>query len=269
MPAKISITLFAQKDFKLPRFTGHIARAITLHIIKNANPSIAQLLHEANVLKPFAVEPLYFKSKMKDENSYLVDSSYPCKLIVKLLDDDFTNELVSCIASNDRIFIREEELKLGEILIEQKCYKELIDQSKEISRFGIRFTTPTYFSRQKSEFFAIFPEPQIVFMNVFRIWKRFVKKKMSKDEFEQYKEWLMKEVGVTRYELMTLPINVERAKAKIGFVGYAFYGINKQEFSKITHTLLQFAEFSNLGGGRTAGMGVVKIHLPDRNGTKK
>jgi len=265
MPTKITINLFAQKDFKLPRFTGHISRGIILHIIKNIYPSTAQLLHESNVLKPFAVEPVYFRSKMKDQRSYLVDSNYPIKIIVKLLDDRIIKEFVSSIASNEKILIREEELRLGEISIEQKCYNEMIERSEEINKFVIHFNTPTYFSRQKSEYLGLFPEPELMFLNVLRVWNKFSEEKISRDDFKDYKRWLSGEVGVIRYDLNTVTINAERAKAKLGFVGNAFYEINDHEYSKITHTLLSFAEFSNVGGGRTAGMGVVKVGILNDN----
>jgi hypothetical protein len=62
MPAEISLEMYAEKPVVLPFFTGHIARGLLLHFIRQVDPSASGLLHELNVSKPYSVTPLRFRS---------------------------------------------------------------------------------------------------------------------------------------------------------------------------------------------------------------
>jgi len=259
MPARISISMMPQKDFKLPLFTGQIARGLLLHVINRANPSAAQSLHEANVLKPYTIEPLYFRSKMKAPDGYLLDGSRPCILTVKVLKDDLVEKTLAYLASNDKILIRDNVLLLNEIRFESKDYSKIMKDAKEIDRFVMDFMTPTYLSKKGSDYFSLLPEPRAVMMNLLRIWNAFAEDKVGKEDYRAYWRWLEKNIGINMYELRTMPIRVQRMKAKTGFVGRVSYIIGDRRYSRLTDALLTFAEFSNVGGGRTAGMGVVRV----------
>lgn len=259
MPTRLTLSLAPSRDFPVPKFTGYIARGVILHLVKSANPSKALDLHESNVLKPFAVEPLYFKARAKSPEGYLVDASSPCTMVIKVLDDSLVQDFVSYMSSNGKLMIRDCELFFRELNIEHNNYQEILSGGREDQKFGVDFNTPTYFSMESSAFYSVLPEPSRLMMNVLRIWNRFSTEKVDKETYADYWRFLSKNAGITRYELQTMPVKVERAKAKMGFVGRVNYELADPKYARLTNSLLKFAEFSNVGGGRTAGMGVVKV----------
>lgn len=264
MPTVIIIKMQAEKDFWVPRFTGNISRALILHFVKRASPKLAQDLHEFNKLKPYATEPIYFKSKEKTSDGYLVDSSYPSYLVVKLLSDDSASKFIGILSSNELVMIRENKLVISELKVENTPYAKIMEESKEFRRISIAFKTPTYFSVSRSDFYSVFPEPRTFLMNILRIWNAFSSFKLTGEEYSEYRKWCDKHFGVVRYELRTMPLVYERSKAKFGFLGEVDYIVGKdKKYSKFSHALISFARFSNVGGGRTAGMGVINSRILD------
>jgi hypothetical protein len=66
MPVKISLEMYGEKPIVLPFFTGYVSRGLLLHVIRQVNPDLASLLHDADKPKPYSVTPLRFKAKKKD-----------------------------------------------------------------------------------------------------------------------------------------------------------------------------------------------------------
>ncbi|MEM4721961.1 MAG: CRISPR system precrRNA processing endoribonuclease RAMP protein Cas6 [Candidatus Methanomethylicaceae archaeon] len=259
MPSKITLMMLAERDLFLPKFTGHIARALFLHSINRVNPSLAQRLHQPNALKPYTVEPLYFRSKDRSLEGYVADSSKPIKLVIKSLNDALFQEITKYLSSARTLMIRDVTLFLQGAHIQTLDYDSIMKNSEDVSELELNFVTPTYLSDSRSEYFSLFPEPRRLFMNLLRIWNSFSPIKIEKSEYMRYWRWLEEKVGVNMYYLNTVPIEVERLKAKVGFVGYIGYVFKDYSYSRLTDALVRFSEFSNVGGGRTSGMGVVKV----------
>lgn len=60
-----------------------------------------------------------------------------------------------------------------------------------------------------------------------------------------------------------------RKKKAIGFVGWATYEMKAlDEWNKVTCALAKFAEYSNIGGNRTGGFGVVQLREKRRERSK-
>jgi CRISPR/Cas system endoribonuclease Cas6 (RAMP superfamily) len=68
----------------------------------------------------------------------------------------------------------------------------------------------------------------------------------------------------TYYDLRVVKIWTNNRRWWRGFIGRAVFAIPKDlydlKMAKLTHTLLEFARYSNAGGNRTAGFGVVDYH---------
>lgn len=50
LPVEVSLELYAEKPVVLPFFTGHVAKGLLLHFIRQVDPSASSLLHELNFL---------------------------------------------------------------------------------------------------------------------------------------------------------------------------------------------------------------------------
>ena len=54
-------------DVVLPPFTGYISRGLLLHILRRVDPRVSADLHAPDVVKPYSVTPLKFRSKVRAE----------------------------------------------------------------------------------------------------------------------------------------------------------------------------------------------------------
>ena len=107
----------------------------------------------------------------------------------------------------------------------------------------------------------MFPDPVKVFCSLMRCWNQFSDDRVfSKEEYIAYKEWLQKNVGVSKYELQT-KLAVMRNKKATGFTGTVTYELDDKEslYNKTTHMLAKYAEYANIGGNKTAAYGQTKL----------
>jgi CRISPR/Cas system endoribonuclease Cas6 (RAMP superfamily) len=86
-------------------------------------------------------------------------------------------------------------------------------------------------------------------------------KMFGKEEFSEYRDWLLKNICVSQHRLSTRIAYMGDKKA-VGFVGWAAYEMKtRDECNKVTLVLARFAEYSNIGGNRTGGFGVTKVRI--------
>jgi hypothetical protein len=94
LPVEIGLEMCAEKPVVLPFFTGHVARGLLLHVVRQVDPSASGLLHELNVSKPCSVTPLRFRSKGRVEGGYVLDPLFPCRVGFGFLKDEFSTFLL-------------------------------------------------------------------------------------------------------------------------------------------------------------------------------
>ncbi len=99
MPVEIGLEMYAEKELLLPHFTRHVARGLLLHLVGRVDPSASQRLHAPNVVKPYSVAPLRFKSKAKSEAGYLLDPAFSCRVQFRFLEDEYARYVVDFLGS--------------------------------------------------------------------------------------------------------------------------------------------------------------------------
>jgi len=262
LPVEISLEMYTEKSVMLPLFTGHVARGLLLHFIKNVDPSASNLLHELNVSKPYSVTPLRFKSKNRTEEGYVLDPLFPCKVGFRFLKDEYSTYLLSFFQKQNSALIFDATFQIASMSINCKSYADLEREAEAVSGFTLDFLTPTYFANLNSDYHWMFPDPVKVFCSLMRCWNQFSDaRRFSKEEYVAYKAWLQKNVGVSRYELQTRVGAVRKNQRTAGFTGTVTYELGDKEnpYNKTTHMLAQYAEYANVGGNKTAAYGQAKI----------
>ena len=171
------------------------------------------------------------------------------------------------------------ELTIDSIRVKARTFEELLEEASSTESFMIRFQTPTYLSKWGVEFHEGFPHPVAVFSNLLKLWNTFSPIKFDRRTF---RDWVDKSIAVSGYSLRRpiKPIDIGRGRAVSGFRGWCAYrffpykdykGTMNENHLKLIHTLCRFGEFSNIGGNRTGGFGVIK-YLPkiveEKNKTK-
>jgi CRISPR-associated endoribonuclease Cas6 len=260
MPIKIGLELRPERPVILPLFTGHVARGLLLHIIRWVDPGASSALHELNVTKPYSVTPLEFKSKERTEKGYLVDVDFPCRVWFRFLRDELFNNIPKYFSEKDRILVYDTIFRIASLNVKFESYEDLLrGVDKPVRAFRIYFKTPTYLKTLGTDYHYMFPDHLLVFPNLMRLWNSFSDcRSFSKEEFLEYRGWLLKNVGVSQHEIRTRIAYMGRRKAT-GFTGWATYEMKTlDEWNRVTCALAKFAEYSNLGGNRTGGFGVVE-----------
>lgn len=261
MPVEITLEMYAEKAVVMPFFTGHVARGLLLHFIKLVDPAASGLLHELDVSKPYSVTPLRFKSSSRNENGYVLDSQFPCKVGFRFLKDEYSTYLLSFFAKQNSALIFDTTFQIASMNINCKSYADLEKEAQAVDGLTLDFMTPTYFANLNSDYHWMFPDPVKVFCSLMRCWNKFSDDHhFSKEEYVAYKDWLQKKVGVSRYELQTR-LSVMRKKKATGFIGTVTYELGDKEsiYNKTTYMLAKYAEFASIGGNKTAAYGQTKL----------
>ncbi|MEM2365278.1 MAG: CRISPR-associated endoribonuclease Cas6 [Candidatus Bathyarchaeia archaeon] len=258
MPTELRLRLLAEKDIPLPKFTGYISRALLLNLLGQSSPSAAMCLHEPNKPKPYSVTPLFFKSKLKAEAGYLLDAAYPCEVAFRFLDEGLAKLALDCLLKKDRLLIIDVFLRIESMEAKHESYEDLEASAEPIEAFRLYFRTPTYFKELGSPFHGLFPEPKKVFPGLLKLWGRFSGR--GAKPLSEYRAWIDGNLGISGYELATHRVLMGKKKA-LGFTGWASYKVRGEgdDWARLTWLMAKFAEYSNVGGNRTGGFGVVKF----------
>lgn len=261
MPVEITLEMYAEKPVLMPFFTGHIARGLLLHFIRLVDPAASELLHELNVTKPYSVTPLRFKSSCRTDKGYILDTQFPCKVGFRFLNDEYSKYIVQFFQRQNSALVFDTTFQIASMSINCKNYAELEQESQATAGFTFDFMTPTYFANLNSNYHWMFPDPVKVFCSLMRCWNQFSDGlHFNKEEYMEYKNWVQKNIGVSRYELQTRLL-VMRNKKATGFMGLTTYELNDIEspWNKITNMLAHYAEYASIGGNKTAAYGQTKL----------
>ena len=260
LPVEVCLELFGEKSVVLPFFTGYVSRGLLLHVLRVVDPSLSSSLHKSDVPKPYSVTPIKFRAEEKIETGYIVDSSFPCKVCFRFLRESLAQHFLKYFYKSSSVMIYDTVFHVSSLRVHSEDYKGLWESVEEpVDAFRLVFRTPTYLAVLGSDHHYLFPDHMRIFPNLLRLWNMFSDyKKFSKEEFLEYRSWLLRNMGVSQHRLSTRIAYMGDKKA-VGFVGWASYEMKKRdEWNRLTCVLAKYAEYSNVGGNRTGGFGVTK-----------
>ena len=120
---------------------------------------------------------------------------------------------------------------------------------------------------RKARRFHPLPEPITMMRSIVRLWNEFADVSFN---YKRYLSWITA-MGITLSGfprgIRTRRLYEHRTTGKfvVGFQGIVHFSVPDdlylKRWARITDALLKFAEYSNVGGGRTAGLGMVR-YLP-------
>ena len=252
--------MYGEKEVVLPLFTGHVARGLLLHIVREVDIGTSGFLHKLGTVKPYSVTPLRFRSRSRVKEGFVLNPFFPCRVRFRLMKDEYAKYLLDFLQTRDCLLVFDTTFRIASLRVRCKTYEELEKDAQETDGFKLQFRSPPYLASLGSRYHWMFPDAVKVFSSLMRVWNLFsASRRFDKDEYVAYKEWLTRNVGVSEYELWTRMAVMRNKKAK-GFVGWATYESDdlKSDWNRMTHTLARFAEYANIGGNRTGGFGVVE-----------
>jgi CRISPR-associated endoribonuclease Cas6 len=108
----------------------------------------------------------------------------------------------------------------------------------------------------------LLPDPEKIFSSLLRLWN-LAAEEMVVEPIGDYRQWVQREVYVSRHRIRTSTADLGQRRSVIGFVGDATFGIRKDDstFAPLTRVLAKFSELTNIGKNRTAGFGKVQARV--------
>lgn len=268
-------------------FSGFSVRGIFFNVLKTFSSNEASNLHRRGTLSPYAVTPIIVDTFDGRHIVYeRLSAGVPFRFDVRVFEESLGTALKEFIFSSDVLNMRLQnaEFALRSVRVSSVNPSSILGSAKPHRRYDVSFLTPTFFrSTQQGPTlirkllprrlrgtgrptyrYVLLPDPYYMFRNLARLYRRFGKPSFN---YFSYCRWLL-EGGValeTHYGLRVHKIYEESGKWSRGFTGRATFTLPEDTFdpkmAKITHALLEFARYSNVGANRTAGFGVVDYRV--------
>lgn len=280
----LTFRFLIDKNLLFNYFSGYYVRSFFYATLKKADPVLAEKIHNSKSLSPFSSKALtvehggyrhiVMRRVEKQCSSYFSYSIFLPELF---------NKIVQQVMEEDTVTLLNESFSLSTVEVREVKWNSFLEASKPVKKFDILFITPTYFrlppsssERYDAKFKPIsrkekapyryypLPDPSLLVKSVAKIWRFFSD---TKTDLTSLVSWVGRGgVAISGFPegLRTLRL-YEHEKADkwvVGFVGRVGYSTPSDLFdenqARMLDALLRFSEYSNVGGGRTAGLGMVK-----------
>ncbi len=245
-------------------FTGSFIRAFFLKVISSIDEDLAEDLHSPKGFSPYAVDPLAILSGSKyiyHLNSFLKNGD-GIRFGFSLLGDKLESlwfKIVENLMDINSVNIGDLEISINETAVKNFD----LDLNPTLS-YIVSFKTPTFFRKMGNPYRNLLPEPRALFMSLARIYNELHEDKLN---LEELYEKLEKEIGITHHKLSTIkPIEIGKGRRAIGFIGKCIYETKSKDLGVLMGKLLKLGEFTNVGGSRTLGFGVIRVKAIRKNG---
>ena len=280
----ISFRLMIDKSLNFNYFSGYYIRGLFYSTLKGADPILAEKLHNSKSLSLFSSKALTIQ-----EGNYrhvvLRQIDGPCfsSFGYSLFLPEISRALIEPIMQNGTVTLLKEKISLSAIEIREIEWADFINSSKPVKKFDLIFMSPTYFrlpptlferyeakfkpgSRKEKASYRYYPlpDPSLLLRSIAKIWKTFSPVKLNLTGLVSW-------VGAGGVAISGFPQGIktyrlyEHEKANkwiVGFTGRVGYSLPddlyNEDFARNLDALLKFSQFSNVGGGRTAGLGMVE-----------
>ncbi|MFX0134165.1 MAG: CRISPR system precrRNA processing endoribonuclease RAMP protein Cas6 [Candidatus Hodarchaeota archaeon] len=263
---------------------GYIFRAVIMKWLSECKPELIHELHSYDKIRPYSIKCILNKKTPKVNFEVI---SYSDELSDTLFQDILSKEKI-------KLNIGQKSFYISKINFERISLKTLIETSKAVKDFNLKFITPVYFNTIRGDYPLRFPIPEILFGNLTTIWNDLFKEKSEIDR-EQFLSWVNAHIYISSYRMKTVKSEIGKDKPVVGGLGNVSYRLTKinknyykhylevmdkkQDFdfviedykinSRWLDILCKFGEYTNVGANRTAGLGAFfyypKNYIPDKD----
>ena len=272
----------------LENFSGFVARGLFYSILSIIDEDLAKSIHDAQTIAPYSCSPIYTVDGGKIKLFSTVITAGRSRFDAILLDEKLIETLTDvrnlrCI-NGAKIRVHSHTTVIDKIDVEVIHEKTLYTETT-YKKFKVTFLTPTFFKkpcpyiprryieggkvklqRKPNSIIYLYPDPQLLFNNIIRVWEKFLPGKPG--SLEKFKTWI--EYGglvISEHKLKTVKVTEHKSTDKYqrGFIGWIKLTATDMnpEMLKLAHILLKFAEMVGVGGCRTAGFGRIKVKEPN------
>lgn len=259
---KVTFEIIALTDGYIPPFTGHIIQGFFLRTLQKINPELSKKLHDAQLIKPYAVMPLKpLNSKMKvKSNMWYIEKSKGYQFGFSIIDPELEPVIINNFISQaiTEIQLANLSFTITKIDLKRKTFDELLREGmnndpNNNGKLDFYFRTPVQFKQKDKKYPVILPIPKLVFSNLARIWNSYSPLKV---DFDELVNWVSQNLFVRELKIVSREVDIGKKEKIVGFKGRVSYITKSDKINNWVLILSKFSEFSNIGNKRTRGLGV-------------
>jgi CRISPR/Cas system endoribonuclease Cas6 (RAMP superfamily) len=279
----LTFRLLLSKNLSFNYFSGYYIRGYFYSTLRKFNSELAENIHNSRTLAPFSSKTLTLEQQNYRHVVFnYVNNPSPASFGYSIFLKEISKEFLEYAVQEGSVTLLNEKFPLNEIAVKEVNWEEIVENSKPIKKFDLVFLTPTYFrlpptlferyeaklkltdKKEKAPYrYYPLPDPSLLLRSVSKLWKKF-------SPVELNLKGLLSWVSAGGVAISGFPYGIktyklyEHEKANkwvVGFMGKVGYSLPEdlfnKNFAKDLDALLKFSQFSNVGGGRTAGLGMV------------
>ena len=266
------------KPYEIP--FGYTFQSVIFGWLHEHHPRLLHELHSYERVRPYSINCYIHKNMPKVEFTIV---SYEQQLSTALLD-------IITPQKGKSMTVAQKEYIIEDLNIESVKPTVLFHRAKPVKHFHIQFATPCHFNTIHGDYPVRFPMPDELFGNVLTLWKMMAKN-VGKNPIElnqqNFRAWINAHMYASSFKMRSASYFIQREKQVAGGQGFVAYRItpldeyyccgrynkNKNSLSTSEKTeatrdyltrcrcvefLARLGEYTNVGGHRTAGMGVIR-----------
>ena len=234
----------------------YVFRGFFLKMLEDISPRTATKLHDAQQIKPYAIQ-YQFRDPEIILHINVFEQGIAKQFYTYLLGLEDTSINLGKTACT-LYHVKQESNELSKFLL----------NSNSLDKFIIEFKTPTYLRSLTHDFHIKFPLPGLVLKNLAQSWNEFAGSQIQID-LDPFVSWAATCIEASSFSGQTKPMTIKKGLRVSGFQGWVKYRIHPSShgndehgetagFSRWLDCLLRLGEFTNVGGNRTMGMGIIK-----------
>jgi len=183
-----------------------------------------------------------------------------------ILSDDLLDRFIKIFSKNTGNYITLFDNNYEIVSIEYE--KIRLKENEATDKVKVYFNSTTYFTLKAKPEPMLFPDPKYFFMNLLNIWNEF-NPEAKIPEGEAY-TWIDRNIVINDYATFTKRVFLSKSRPINGFKGWVVYRFKENTaFFFWIKVLLEYSRYSNVGGNRTGGMGVVDYRWLRKKNEKK
>ncbi len=254
-------------------FTGVPLRAAFLNLLQQYDSQLSGQVHGKVGVRSYSLDPFPFSAGFRTD----FDEGKEYEFGVNLFSSEKYNSLIRSLAMvpKEEVRIHHHYFPLKRVdftthqpsmLMDQWIEKDCLEGLRQIG-IRMRFLTPTQLSQFGSDMAFLLPTPEKVFSGLLRVWNT-ADRASKVYHISDYRKWVERNIYISNHRIRTIPVPLGRGRAVVGFVGSVDYVVQNLDspFGHLSVGLSRFAEMSNVGKNRTAGLGKVSVLLETEKG---
>ncbi|MEM2169482.1 MAG: CRISPR system precrRNA processing endoribonuclease RAMP protein Cas6 [Candidatus Bathyarchaeia archaeon] len=288
-------------------FSGFAACGIFYNLVRGVDEGFAEKLHSSRRLAPWASSPIFVEFPPPSRIVYrALQAPSIANVTFAVMDGKLSDVFREAILKPDlHIDLVDVKAKVVSVSVNTHKFSDVFSNADPLLvKFAVKFLTPTVFRRSVydcciycpyyTEYvqaaregkplerpckYAVrckgitvpLPIPSLMFKNLARLWSAFSGINLDVWGATRWAENAIVIAGFPKPGIRTLRVYEHPSKWIAGFMGTVRFAVREdvyeEKYAKIAVALLKMAEITNVGVGRTAGLGMVK-YIPSQKEDK-